>query len=492
MNKYATVALICLSILVVSCNSLEKAGNVLINEINKSASPPEARPRDAEQIKKSVVRITAKESSQGTGFVVGVNGDTVYILTAYHVVKNDSTPNVEFFGEPREFQAKVLENDDKVDISLLAVTGSTSPWAIPLYVANNFVLKPGESVFTFGFPLGGGDWAHDDLSYSSPKGREILFSDSDIKEGNSGGPLVRGDEVIGMVTGVTDFAYALSAVSIREFLRGAKGGEIVLSHMEKWRAANWRKAYDDLKEVTMPKSEPAVIKPVTPTEPEENLLEGIIEAFSTAPEKLAFDGGEEKYGLYTKYLLQEMQKSQKIEDVFRRVSRLVSGTTNGQQVPWYNASLSGGSFCFGGCSKTLSNSVKQLALVIGNAKYPFYPLKNPTNDAQGMAKVLNEKGFEVILRTDTNLFEMNEAIQEFVKRLSAENGVGLFYFSGIGGQIEGKDYLVPIDDRQGWEDNMVSVDSIVEQMQSANSKLNIVILDSCRNEISPPSEPVER
>jgi hypothetical protein len=47
--------------------------------------------------------------------------------------------------------------------------------------------------------------------------------------------LIKGDEVVGMVTSVTDFAHANSSAGIREFLQGAKGGDIVLEHMEKQR-----------------------------------------------------------------------------------------------------------------------------------------------------------------------------------------------------------------------------------------------------------------
>jgi len=106
-------------------------------------------------------------------------------------------------------------------------------------------------VFTFGFPRNGGNWAYDDLSYSSRIAREILFSGSDMKEGNSGSPLIKGDEVVGMVTSVTDFAHANSSAGIREFLQGAKGGSVVLEQMGKW-GGNWRETYDKhLKETSM-------------------------------------------------------------------------------------------------------------------------------------------------------------------------------------------------------------------------------------------------
>jgi outer membrane protein OmpA-like peptidoglycan-associated protein len=248
MNKYAIVVIICLSFLA-GCTNFEKT-------IEKIATSPRSsesnQPRDKDQIKKSVVKITS-QGRQGTGFIVGLMSDTVYILTISHVVTGDSEPKVEFFGQARKFKAETLaiEGQQANGFALLAVTGSIPSDAIPLYVDNKFDLKPGDSVFTFGFPISGGDWAYDDLSYSSPVEREILFSGSDMKEGNSGGPLIKRDKVVGVVTSAGDFAHANSAESIREFLRGAKGGSIVLEQMGKW-GVNWRETYDKhLKETSM-------------------------------------------------------------------------------------------------------------------------------------------------------------------------------------------------------------------------------------------------
>ncbi|GEM_PF-4319358 len=224
---------------------------------------------------------------------------------------------------------------------------------------------------------------------------------------------------------------------------------------------------------------------------EEKLPEGAIIAFATSPNGVAMELKE--HGLYTKFLLQEMQKPQQIEEVFRKVSRAVTEYSKSfpkQQVPWYNSSLSSGSFCLGGCSKTSFNSVKQLALVIGNNNYYYRRLESAIRDAESVAKVLDEKGFEVILKTDLDLPKMNAAIQEFGKRLSIENGVGFFYFSGDGKQINGEDYLVPVDfDIEGlpyYSLVLVSVAYVVENMQSANRKLNIIILDICRDSIFSP------
>jgi len=482
MNQYVIIVLMFLGILVVTHDN-SKANTSDIAEIKQL---------DKEQLKKSIVKITS-QGHQGTGFVVGVIQDTTYILTISHVVGSNREPNIEFFGQPGEFKAKVLEIEwqQKMDwreengFALLAVTGAPSD-VISLDVDKKSDLKSGDSVFTFGFPLNGGNWAYDEWSYSSRIARKILFSGSDIKEGNSGSPLIKGNEVVGMVTSVTDFAHANSAESIREFLRGISIGEVILDNLE-------RRLY------------------------EYNLPEGMIIAYAANSGGYATE--HDGHGVYTKYLLKEMQQIQPIEQIFRKVSKAVKQHTQSQeiqQIPGFTTSLSG-DFCLGGCLQTEpNNAVKQLALVIGNGHYTYRPsLFGSINDAQSIANILREKKFEVILETNVNFIDMKKYIQEFITRLSLENGVGLFYFSGDGFQIDGKDYIVPIDykplgtssnstNMYGLENKyflhvgvtgiivepttpkLVSVDSISEQMMSANKKVNIIILDSCRNELFEP------
>ena len=51
------------------------------------------------------------------------------------------------------------------------------------------------------------------------------------------------------------------------------------------------------------------------------------------------------------------------------------------------------------CTATV-HAVNRVALVIGNSGYSNSPLKNPRNDARDMARLLNNIGFDVILKTD--------------------------------------------------------------------------------------------
>ena len=83
-------------------------------------------------------------------------------------------------------------------------------------------------------------------------------------------------------------------------------------------------------------------------------------------------------------------------------------------------------------------------LIIGNADYSFAPLKNPINDADAMATALEGAGFKVIKETDADQAKMVEAVRTFGAELKQRGGVGLFYFSGHGTQIDGENYLLPV------------------------------------------------
>jgi uncharacterized caspase-like protein len=127
----------------------------------------------------------------------------------------------------------------------------------------------------------------------------------------------------------------------------------------------------------------------------------------------------------------------------------------------------------------------RVALVIGNSKYKMSPLANPGNDARDMSKKLKALGFKVILKTDANQKEMIQAIRDFGISLREKRGVGLFYFAGHGIQVNGENYLLPIGTDIMEEDEViyesVNVNRILEKMDRANGRVNVVILDACRN-----------
>lgn len=129
----------------------------------------------------------------------------------------------------------------------------------------------------------------------------------------------------------------------------------------------------------------------------------------------------------------------------------------------------------------------RIALVIGNSDYSSGPLPNPANDAKMISETLSNLGFEVIARRNADQNTMKRAIQEFGARLEKAGpaAVGLFYYAGHGVQLNGRNYLIPTTakiDREGdVEIEAVSADWVIEQMRYARNRLNIVILDACRN-----------
>ena len=128
---------------------------------------------------------------------------------------------------------------------------------------------------------------------------------------------------------------------------------------------------------------------------------------------------------------------------------------------------------------------KKLALVIGNANYTHSgKLKNPVNDADLMTTTLEKLDFTVIKITDATKTEMDKAILEFSRKL-ANFDIALFYYAGHGVQVNGINYLIPIDakleDKISVSFEAVSVSKIVQQFEYYPDNLNIVILDACRD-----------
>ena len=124
------------------------------------------------------------------------------------------------------------------------------------------------------------------------------------------------------------------------------------------------------------------------------------------------------------------------------------------------------------------------ALVIGNANYADSPLIKPINDANAVAKLLKNLGFIVISAIDATQRRMEMTINEFATSLAANQGIGVFYYSGYGLQVGGENYLIPIDaeitDETDVKYQAVDVGQILYKMETAKNNLNIVILDACR------------
>ncbi len=138
-----------------------------------------------------------------------------------------------------------------------------------------------------------------------------------------------------------------------------------------------------------------------------------------------------------------------------------------------------------------STNEKRIALVIGNSNYEntLANLKNPKNDASGLAQALKTLGFYVFEEYDLTKTDMETAIQNFGSCLKQTGGIGLFYYSGHGMQFHGNNYLIPIDGSDALnskredflKQNIVYAEEILKVMEDAKNDANIIIIDACRN-----------
>jgi formylglycine-generating enzyme required for sulfatase activity len=131
---------------------------------------------------------------------------------------------------------------------------------------------------------------------------------------------------------------------------------------------------------------------------------------------------------------------------------------------------------------------KRVALVIGNSAYRNVGrLDNPANDAKLLAETLRSLGFTLVgggAQLDLDKPAFDRTVQSFGAQLAGAD-VGLFYYAGHGVQVRGENYLIPVDANPTKEADvdfqMLATNLVLRQMEAAGTKLNIVILDACRN-----------
>lgn len=133
----------------------------------------------------------------------------------------------------------------------------------------------------------------------------------------------------------------------------------------------------------------------------------------------------------------------------------------------------------------MANAQPRTALVIGNSNYKLMPLSNPANDATDIAAKLKTLGFQVFFATDQSKVGVKRLIREFGQSLKRNGGMGLFFYAGHGLQIEGENYLVPVDfnTQEAYEvtDQTVNIGLITGAMEAAGNPVNIIVLDACRD-----------
>ena len=130
----------------------------------------------------------------------------------------------------------------------------------------------------------------------------------------------------------------------------------------------------------------------------------------------------------------------------------------------------------------------RIALVIGNSNYTSVTaLPNPANDAKAMTNFLNSAGFQVVQAPDLTQSDMRRTIADFAKKVTEKgpDTVALVFYAGHGLQVDGENYLVPVDAQIERESDVplqaTRLADLMNVLSSVPSKSNIVILDACRN-----------
>jgi Caspase domain len=126
----------------------------------------------------------------------------------------------------------------------------------------------------------------------------------------------------------------------------------------------------------------------------------------------------------------------------------------------------------------------RMALVVGNSKYiNANGVPNAVNDARVMARALREIGFAVADGYDLSRDSMERQIREFLRK-SESARVALVFYAGHGLQVDGRNYLLPVDAKLEAASDLafatIGLDNMLESLDGT-SRTNIIILDACRN-----------
>ncbi|MEO5862614.1 MAG: trypsin-like peptidase domain-containing protein [Burkholderiales bacterium] len=183
--------------------------------------------QDIEALRAGVVKINSLSDGKrktGAGFIVKLEPNIAYIVTAAHVVEGDAAPQVEFFTRQNvsvKAEVRKIEGGDLQGLALVVVRGQENlpPGLVSLQLAVSLQLKGGgDQVSAIGFPGGVASWGVLRVNVVSLEGRNIVLS-KDLEEGNSGGPVIKDNQVVGLVIGLNQgFGLAVPASIVRTVL----------------------------------------------------------------------------------------------------------------------------------------------------------------------------------------------------------------------------------------------------------------------------------
>jgi formylglycine-generating enzyme required for sulfatase activity len=192
-----------------------------------------AKAEDLQALKAGVVKITTKTGQVGSGFIVRVEPEMVYIITAAHVIAGDLQPTVEFFskdlvsGGQGPAKGSVLPgaqvNDDLRGLAVVLVRGKEqrpSDVSGVIFESSTQLVSGGERALVIGHPGGGGDWAVVKRDISNRIIHDITL-DPAVAPRFSGGPILVNNKVVGMVmSNMGEFGLGITHKNLLNYLDG--------------------------------------------------------------------------------------------------------------------------------------------------------------------------------------------------------------------------------------------------------------------------------
>ena len=127
------------------------------------------------------------------------------------------------------------------------------------------------------------------------------------------------------------------------------------------------------------------------------------------------------------------------------------------------------------CLSQTALADKRVALVIGNSAYQNVPrLTNPANDAAAIGEMFRKAKFDVVeARRDLGIVEMRRLMRGFSDK-SRDADISVVYFAGHGIEVEGVNYLIPVDavlerDRDAF-DEAIQLDRVLQAVEPAKRR----------------------
>src|ERR1700737_4193447 len=135
-----------------------------------------------------------------------------------------------------------------------------------------------------------------------------------------------------------------------------------------------------------------------------------------------------------------------------------------------------------------ASAESRVALVIGQSAYRAVPpLPNAENDGKRMTELLTNAGFNVTAAPDRSQNDMRQTISDFAAKVAASgpDTVALVFYAGHGLQIDGENYLVPVDVDPKREADIplqaVRLNDLMNTLGALPTRMRIYLLDACRN-----------